>query len=359
MIRIKEAYRLYIKEVARRLNTTTRTIRFYEEKGLISPTKQDNQYRTFTDEEIVRISTILALREFGLGIRDVKQLLNEQGQYRIHDYFNIQRAVLFEKWLETKDMIHTIDRLLEQNMDQSISREDIFTLSKHLKRLKALRKSWHDKWDFDSQAADYDQSLKMHGFRFNVHQDYETALEKVVDTMPLEAAQTCLDIGVGTGNLGAKFLTKGIHVIGVDQSEKMLQACKQKYPEMEVRKGHFLALPILDQHMDGIVSSYALHHISDEQKLLALVEMDRVLRPKGAICIVDLMFQDDSQRKEVLQHFEESGNKEAIYAIEDEFYANRSLLVDWLQSHNYQVTTHTFNPILSMIYATKNGQEMD
>ncbi|WP_158589656.1 class I SAM-dependent methyltransferase [Roseburia sp. 1XD42-34] len=258
-----------------------------------------------------------------------------------------------------KDMIHTMDGLLEQGMESSISNSDLIAISQHLKRLKSLRKSWRDRWNFDLQAADYDQSLKLHGFRFNVHQDYDIALEKVVDTMPLEAGQTCLDIGIGTGNLGAKFLAKAVHVIGVDQSEKMLQACKRKHPEIDVRKGHFLALPILDHQIDGIVSSYALHHITDEQKLLALAEMDRVLRPTGAICLVDLMFQNDAQRKEALQHFEESGNNEAIYAIEDEFYANRSLLVEWLRSHNYQVTTHTFNPILSMVYATKNRQKVN
>ncbi|WP_121640846.1 MerR family transcriptional regulator [Virgibacillus sp. Bac330] len=63
---------MYIQEVAKRLNTTARTIRFYEEKGLLSPSKQANQYRTFTDEEVVRISTILALREFGVGIKEIK-----------------------------------------------------------------------------------------------------------------------------------------------------------------------------------------------------------------------------------------------------------------------------------------------
>ncbi|NWO13798.1 MULTISPECIES: MerR family transcriptional regulator [Virgibacillus] len=344
---------MYIQEVAKRLNTTARTIRFYEEKGLLSPSKQANQYRTFTDEEVVRISTILALREFGVGIKEIKQLLDDQKQYRIHDYLNLQRAVLFEKWLEMKDMIHTLDQLLEGNNDQSISTKDLIALSKHLRKLKHLRQSWQDKWDFDAQASDYDQSLRISGYRFNVHQDYETALEKVVDTMPLETGQTCLDIGIGTGNLGAKFLAKGVHIIGVDQSDNMLQACKQKHPEIEVRKGHFLALPILDQQVDGIVSSYALHHITDEQKLLALAEMDRVLRPNGAICIVDLMFQDDAHRGEVMQYLKESGNTEAIYAIEDEFYANGSTLLNWLQEHDYHVKTHIFNPILSMVYAFK------
>ncbi len=42
-----------IKEVADKLKVSPRAIRFYEDKGLIAPSKQeDNQYRTFHDEVI-------------------------------------------------------------------------------------------------------------------------------------------------------------------------------------------------------------------------------------------------------------------------------------------------------------------
>ncbi|QGS69669.1 hypothetical protein CV093_19610 [Oceanobacillus sp. 143] len=49
----------------------------------------------------------------------------------------------------------------------------------------------------------------------------------------------------------------------------------------------------------------------------------------------------------------QDGNTEAIFSIEDEFYGDRSKLVDWLMQHNYQVQTYQFNNILGMIYAKK------
>lgn len=345
---------MLIKEVAKRLNTTTRTIRFYEEKGLIQPTKRENDYRTFTDEEVMRLSTILALRELGLEIKAIKQLIDGDA-YSMYDYLNIQRERMFERWLEMKDMILTIDRILEQHTDDGISVEDVVALSKHLKNLKTMRKSWSDRWNFDKQAAEYDKSLKLTGYRFNVHQDYEVALEKVISTIQLKAGDTCLDIGIGTGNLSSRLLPKGIKVIGVDQSEKMLEECKRKHPEIDIRKGHFLALPILDQQVNAIVSSYALHHINDEQKLLALEEMDRVLYSNGEICIADLMFHNETHRQEVICRYRKAGNIEAVEAIEDEFYADRSLLVNWFHSHHYEVTTYSFHPFLSMIYAKKGN----
>ncbi|WP_161493807.1 MerR family transcriptional regulator [Virgibacillus necropolis] len=344
---------MYIKEVAKRLNTTPRSIRFYEEKGLIFPEKDvENDYRSFTESDILRLSTILALREIGISISNIGKIL-QNPEMGMNDYLTIQRSALFEKWIEMKDMIETIDQMMDGTDVDTYSIEEIVMLSQHLKGIKNARKNWEDKWNFDEQAVDYDQNIKMHGYRFNVHEDYEKALSKVVTSISLQPGDISLDIGVGTGNLGAKFLSKSTKVIGVDQSEKMLLICNEKHPNMETRKGHFLALPLLDNQVNNVVSSYALHHLPDSEKVLAFKEMDRVLKDEGQICIVDLMFLNEQHRTKVIGDFHESGNTEAIEAIEDEFYADRSVLVDRLVDNGYHVETHQFNDILSMIYASK------
>lgn len=344
---------MHIKEVAKRLNTTPRSIRFYEEKGLISPEKNvENDYRSFSENDILRLSTILAMREIGIPVVNIGKIL-QTPDMSMKDYLNIQRSTLFEKWIEMKDMIETIDQMMEQTKDNKYSIEEIFQLSQHLKRMKHTRKNWEDKWNFDKQAADYDNNIKMHGYRFNVHQDYEKALSKVVEKVQLQSGSVCLDIGVGTGNLGARFLSNNVKVIGVDQSEKMLQICKGKHVDIETRKGHFLALPLMDNYVDSIVSSYALHHLTDGEKIMALNEMNRVLKDDAQICIVDLMFLNEQNRSQVICDFREAGNTEAIEAIEDEFYADRSVLIDWFISNGFFVETHQFNAILSLIYATR------
>ncbi|GAA0606825.1 hypothetical protein GCM10009001_25100 [Virgibacillus siamensis] len=344
---------MHIKDVATQLNTTARSIRYYEQKGLITPKKEtQNDYRTFTDTDILRLGTILALREVGMSVEKIKHVLHNPNM-SMNDYLNIQRSALFEKWMEMKDMIRTIDKMIAQTADGHYSASEIFGLSQHLKNLKGLRKNWEDKWNFDKQAFDYDQNIKMAGYRFNVHQDYEKALSKAADMMNLENNDMCADVGVGTGNLGARFLHQGVGVIGIDQSEEMLKVCREKHPDIETRKGHFLALPLLDQQVDAVVSSYALHHISDSEKILALEEMSRVLTDDGQICIVDLMFLNEAHRSQVINRFQAEGNTEAIYAIDDEFYADQSKLTDWLKTNNYTVKTNQFNDILSMIYAVK------
>lgn len=346
---------MHIKEVAKRLNTTPRSIRFYEEKGLIFPEKDvENDYRSFDENDILRLSTILAMREIGIPVTTIDEIL-QNPDMSMKEYLNIQRSALFEKWIEMKDMIETIDQMVDRTEDDTYSIEEIFHLSQHLKSMKNARNGWKDKWNFDKQAADYDQNIKMQGYRFNVHQDYEQALSVVREKVQLQSGNVCLDIGVGTGNLGAKFLSESTKVIGVDQSEKMLQMCKEKHPDMETRKGHFLALPLMDNHVESIVSSYALHHLLDDEKILACKEMDRVLKEDGQICLVDLMFLNEQHRTKVIAGYRDAGNMEAIGAIEDEFYADRSVLIDWFSANDFYVETHQFNDILSMIYARKGG----
>mgnify|MGYP002243576125 CR=1 FL=1 len=87
-----------------------------------------------------------------------------------------------------------------------------------------------------------------------------------------------LEIGVGTGNLAGKFLQNKYHIIGIDQSRQMLAVAKEKYPKLHVRLGEFLKIPYENQTFDVIVSTYAFHHLDEEEKRVAIAEMMRVLK---------------------------------------------------------------------------------
>ena len=219
-----------INEAAKHLNTTPRAIRYYEAKGLISPKKDEaNDYRTFTDTDLMRIGTILALREVGFTIAKIKKLL-EDPEMSMTQYLHVQRQALFEQWMEMRDMIETIDQMIGQENEDETTMEDMQQLAAHLKKLKEIRSSWKDRWNFDSQAETYDEQVQLRGQAFDIHQGYEEALAQTAEKISLIRGQTCLDIGIGTGNLGARFLDKGASVIGVDQSDMMLQKCKEKHP---------------------------------------------------------------------------------------------------------------------------------
>lgn len=68
-----------IQEVARLAGTTSRTLRHYDDIGLLPPSRVGaNGYRWYDDDALVRLQRILLLRELGLGLDPIRRLLDEQ-----------------------------------------------------------------------------------------------------------------------------------------------------------------------------------------------------------------------------------------------------------------------------------------
>jgi DNA-binding transcriptional MerR regulator len=72
---------LRIGDVARLLNTTPRTIRYYEEIGLLpaEPARHSGKHRLYTHEEVQRISEVMRLKHLlGVTLDELKTLLTAE-----------------------------------------------------------------------------------------------------------------------------------------------------------------------------------------------------------------------------------------------------------------------------------------
>ncbi|MEU9062507.1 MerR family transcriptional regulator [Streptomyces sp. NPDC048430] len=68
-----------IQEIARRAGTTSRTLRHYGDIGLLVPSRTGaNGYRYYDQEALVRLQRILLLRELGLPLPAIKDVLEGQ-----------------------------------------------------------------------------------------------------------------------------------------------------------------------------------------------------------------------------------------------------------------------------------------
>ncbi len=64
-----------IGEMAKRFGVTLRTLRFYEDKGLINP-QRDGATRLYSRRDRARLKLILLGRKIGFSLRDVKQMMD-------------------------------------------------------------------------------------------------------------------------------------------------------------------------------------------------------------------------------------------------------------------------------------------
>ena len=82
-----------IGEAAKIAGTTTETLRHYDRIGLLKPAKEDESgYRIYTQEDIVRINTITALRRMRMSLNEIGEILSKQSIAEVVDGF--ERALL-------------------------------------------------------------------------------------------------------------------------------------------------------------------------------------------------------------------------------------------------------------------------
>ena len=71
---------LQIGEVAERTGVTQRTLRFYEEKGLLKPpSRLDGGFRLYSEEDVERVERIKNLQSLlGLSLADIKEMVDAE-----------------------------------------------------------------------------------------------------------------------------------------------------------------------------------------------------------------------------------------------------------------------------------------
>lgn len=70
----------YIGDIAAKLNVSQRTIRYYEELGLLKPTRTTGGFRLYADAEVERLKTILMLKELGMTLEEIRTLIEIRHQ---------------------------------------------------------------------------------------------------------------------------------------------------------------------------------------------------------------------------------------------------------------------------------------
>ncbi|MFB3090464.1 MAG: MerR family transcriptional regulator [Gammaproteobacteria bacterium] len=70
---------LRIGQLAKELNTTTKTLRFYEDIGLFnSIARSDADYRLYDANSITQARLVIQLRRLGFSLRELKELFNSK-----------------------------------------------------------------------------------------------------------------------------------------------------------------------------------------------------------------------------------------------------------------------------------------
>lgn len=107
-----------ISELAEEFGVTTRTIRFYEEKGLIHP-RREGQKRLYTPADRVRIKLILRGKRIGMSLQESVELIDmydpeHNNRDQLHSLIGTvqeKRAHLLRQKRDIEDMLAGLDEV--------------------------------------------------------------------------------------------------------------------------------------------------------------------------------------------------------------------------------------------------------
>lgn len=147
--------------------------------------------------------------------------------------------------------------------------------------LFAAAKNW------DAHVADAELIARGAGFR--------ALRERIVQIAQPRAQDTVVDVGAGTGLLSLAFAERAARVWAIDSSPAMCEylgakAASAGLSNLECVVASAVSLPLVDGLADLVVSNYCFHELPDTEKLRALSEARRVLKPGGRIVVGDMMF---------------------------------------------------------------------
>lgn len=173
---------------------------------------------------------------------------------------------------------------------------------------------------FDNWARNYDNSITSENDDFPFA-GYEMVLEQVVSSADVKPNMRILDLGVGTGNLAARFFNKGCNVWGLDFSAEMLAQTQEKLPQVNLVQADLLGdwTQNIQPPFDRVVSSYVFHEFNLGIKIGLLQKIrSRYLSPNGVILVADIAFPDVDIRTAASQYWADYWDEDEYYWAKDE-----------------------------------------
>jgi DNA-binding transcriptional MerR regulator len=116
-----------IKEIADLAGVTTRTIRYYDEIGLLDPALTgDNGYRYYDQDSLLSLQQILFFRELDVPLKEI-QLIMSRRDFNLLSTLENHRSALHIKVRRLDTLIDTLDQTIATvKGDGTMSDKDVF-----------------------------------------------------------------------------------------------------------------------------------------------------------------------------------------------------------------------------------------
>lgn len=214
-----------------------------------------------------------------------------------------------------------------------------------------MRSANVDRFNHDDDADGYDADVLDE--TDPIRAGYDEVLAWVAAQVPAGCA-TVVDLGSGTGNLAAR-IVEPRRLICVDVSPKMSAIASAKLAGCSFELVQADLLECFDSlpNADAIVSTYAIHHLTADEKRALFERYHERLADGGVAAFGDLMFESRATEAALLAGYEQSGRQALSESIRDEFFWFVDECVEQLVDLGFTVTQRRFSELSWGIVARK------
>lgn len=310
-------------QFAKKAHVTVRTVRFYDEKGLLKPEyRTESGARRYTDEDFVRLQQILLFKYLGFSLEEIREMtLGSMDPEHLLRSLEIQKKLLGERIEQMQSMEAVMDRLAGQLRRKETGKASgsgrnpagpsaDWNAMMQLLRLTTMEETMHAQYRDASNVST----------RIRLHRDYSTnpegwfpwvfrhsgIRELACQSSPERGgavqldyeAPRILEVGCGNGALWTENIDRvpqNLSITLSDISEGMLRDAKENIREAYHRSVDALSTPRMfrtkafdcahipceKNTFDLVIANHMLFYCSDLGQ--ALREIRRVLKPGGAL----------------------------------------------------------------------------
>ncbi|MEQ2465684.1 MULTISPECIES: class I SAM-dependent methyltransferase [Bacillaceae] len=202
---------------------------------------------------------------------------------------------------------------------------------------------------FEQWAESYDDSLTNDIEYEEVFCHYDHILNNVAK----RSTGHVVEFGPGTGNLTLQLIKKGFKVTAIEPSAAMRKIAKEKIgARAQLIEGDFLEFK-LDFIPNTFVSTYAFHHLTDQEKEEAIKQYSNFLPIGGKIVFADTMFVTKEAYDEAIKVATEKGQQHLAEDLQREYYTTIPFLTEILEKNGFSAHFEKMNDFVWIMEGEK------
>jgi len=341
-------------EMAKMAGVSIRTIRYYDNIGLLTPSAYSlSGHRLYTNEDFSKLKRILALKYLGLSLEEVMNIESSGFEKEnVIKSLQVQKQILRNKIHHMKLALDSIEKA-ESSMtkDGDLDWSEVVDIVKIIESEKVLRQKFIDSSNLSAEIKLIDQL-----------DSNKNWYEWVFEQLDFKDGERVLEFGCGEGALWYKNKPRSPQSLDVTLTEvtdDLLNCAKQnllnKFPHFKYEVTQLETLAFPDESFDVIIANHVLFF--SKKVDMILTEINRVLKKGGRFYCSTIAKEHMKEIEVLLRNYDKSINLGKSEKLENFGYEKaKSLLKEQFEQvkceyYDDELAIHCTDELLNYIYS--------